>query len=289
MILGITFAVIVALFWAFGEIKYSKISKKIDSPNVYFYQYLTRGIIYTVVALIFNIGIFGKFVVSDFLRLLPIIMCDLVGSYVINKSVKNGELSSVSPIMAAYPIVDIILGILLLRESVGLLELVLVVVISISIIVLAANTEKTKYAPHPIWGIIFAVIYMFLTAFSSYFEKDAYLSNLSVYDLYYYKGMVYFIASMFFLTVVGISKVKLKKPTKDIILGTAIIPIGNVFYSFALKFGNMMIVTPVSSIYSVISNIGSRRVLKEKITYLERICIALIMISTFTLIICGLL
>ena len=289
MILGITFAVIVALFWAFGEIKYSKISKKIDSPNVYFYQYLTRGIIYTVVALIFNIGIFGKFVVSDFLRLLPIIMCDLVGSYVINKSVKNGELSSVSPIMAAYPIVDIILGILLLRESVGLLELILVVVISISIIVLAANTEKTKYAPHPIWGIIFAVIYMFLTAFSSYFEKDAYLSNLSVYDLYYYKGMVYFIASMFFLTVVGISKVKLKKPTKDIILGTAIIPIGNVFYSFALKFGNMMIVTPVSSIYSVISNIGSRRVLKEKITYLERICIALIMISTFTLIICGLL
>ena len=289
MILGITFAVIVALFWAFGEIKYSKISKKIDSPNVYFYQYLTRGIIYTVVALIFNIGIFGKFVVSDFLRLLPIIMCDLVGSYVINKSVKNGELSSVSPIMAAYPIVDIILGILLLRESVGLLELILVVVISISIIVLAANTEKTKYAPHPIWGIIFAVIYMFLTAFSSYFEKDAYLSNLSVYDLYYYKGMVYFIASMFFLTVVGVSKVKLKKPTKDIILGTAIIPIGNVFYSFALKFGNMMIVTPVSSIYSVISNIGSRRVLKEKITYLERICIALIMISTFTLIICGLL
>jgi uncharacterized membrane protein len=130
---------------------------------------------------------------------------------------------------------------------------------------------------------------MFLTAFSSYFEKDAYLSNLSVYDLYYYKGMVYFIASMFFLTVVGVSKVKLKKPTKDIILGTAIIPIGNVFYSFALKFGNMMIVTPVSSIYSVISNIGSRRVLKEKITYLERICIALIMISTFTLIICGLL
>ena len=289
MILGITFAVIVALFWAFGEMKYSKISKKIDSPNVYFYQYLTRGIIYTVVALIFNIGIFGKFVVSDFLRLLPIIMCDLVGSYVINKSVKSGELSSVSPIMAAYPIVDIILGILLLRESVGLLELILVVVISISIIVLAANTEKTKYAPHPIWGIIFAVIYMFLTAFSSYFEKDAYLSNLSVYDLYYYKGMVYFIASMFFLTVVGISKVKLKKPTKDIILGTAIIPIGNVFYSFALKFGNMMIVTPVSSIYSVISNIGSRRVLKEKITYLERICIALIMISTFTLIICGLL
>jgi drug/metabolite transporter (DMT)-like permease len=289
VILGITFAVIVALFWAFGEIKYSKISKKIDSPNVYFYQYLTRGIIYTVVALIFNIGIFGKFIVSDFLKLLPIIMCDLVGSYVINKSVKNGELSSVSPIMAAYPIVDIILGILLLRESVGILELVLVVVISISIIVLAANTEKTKYAPHPIWGIIFAVIYMFLTAFSSYFEKDAYLSNLSVYDLYYYKGMVYFIASMFFLSVVGVSKVKLKKPTKDIILGTAIIPIGNVFYSFALKFGNMMIVTPVSSIYSVISNIGSRRVLKEKITYLERICIALIMISTFTLIICGLL
>lgn len=289
MILGIVFALIVALFWSFGEIKYSKISKKIDSPNVYFYQYLTRGIIYTVVALIFNIGVFGKFVLSDFLRLLPIIMCDLIGSYVINKSVKNGELSSVSPIMAAYPIVDIILSILLLKEGVGLLELILVVIISIAIIVLAANTEKSKYAPHPVWGIIFAVIYMFLTAFSSYFEKDAYLSNLSVYDLYYYKGMVYFLVSIFFLSVVGVSKVKLKKPTKDIFLGTAIIPIGNVFYSFALKFGNMMIVTPVSSIYSVISNVGSRKILKENITFYEKICIILIMVSTFMLIICGLL
>ena len=92
---------------------------------------------------------------------------DLTGSYILNKTVKNGELSSVSPIMAAYPVVDILLGIFLLGEHASPLRLILVFVIAISIIVLASDTEKTDYAPHPKLGILFAVIYMLLTAFST--------------------------------------------------------------------------------------------------------------------------
>ena len=45
---------------------------------------------------------------------------------------------------------------------------------------------------------------------------------------------------------------------KDMLLGTMITPIGNSFYSFALSYGDMMVVTPISSIYSVITNISSR-------------------------------
>ena len=191
--------------------------------------------------------------------------------------------------MAAYPVVDILLGIFLLGEHASPLRLILVFVIAISIIVLASDTEKTDYAPHPKLGILFAVIYMLLTAFSTYFEKDAYLSNLSVYDLYYYKGIIYFFASVFFLSSVFIQKKKFRKPDKQMLKGTMITPIGNTFYSFALNYGDMMVVTPLSSIYSVITNVTSRKVLKEKITKKESICIGLILVSTITLLIMGLM
>ena len=38
MIIGIVLALIVAILWSIGEIEYSKLSKKEDSSNVYFYQ-----------------------------------------------------------------------------------------------------------------------------------------------------------------------------------------------------------------------------------------------------------
>lgn len=283
MIIGIILAIIVAILWSFGEVQYTKISKSEDSNNVYVYQYFTRAVIYLLVALIFNKSIFGTFVLKDFLCFLPIILCDLTGSYILNKAIKNGELSSVSPIMAAYPVVDIILGICLLGEQATLPKLTLVSIIAVSIIVLSTDTEKTEYAPRPKLGIFFAVIYMLLTAFSTYFEKDAYLSSLSVYDLYYYKGIIYFLASIFFLSLLFIKKKKFTKPNKDMLLGTMITPIGNSFYSFALSYGDMMVVTPISSIYSVITNISSRKILKEKITRKESICIFLILVSTITL------
>ena len=285
MIIGIILAIIVAILWSVGEIEYSKVSKKEDSNNVYFYQYFARTVIYIIVALIFNSRVFGTFVISDFLRFLPIIMCDLFGSYVLNKSVKNGELSTVSPIMAAYPVVDILLGLFILGEKATILELVLVVIISISIIVLATDAEKTKYAPHPKLGILFAVVYMFLIAFSTFFEKNAYNSNFSIYSLYYYKGMVYFVTSLIFLSLIFIRKKKFKKPDVGMLNGSSITPVGNVLYSFALNYGNIMLIAPSRSVYSVITSISSRVVLKEKITLKEGICISLIIISTISLLI----
>ena len=283
MIIGIILAIVVAILWSIGEIEYSKVSKKEDSSNVYFYQYFLRTVVYLSVALIFNFSIFGTFKINDFLVFLPIILCDLFGTYILNKSVKNGELSTVSPIMAAYPVVDILLGMFILGEKATVVELILLFIISLSIIVLATDTEKTKYAPHPKLGILFAVVYMFLVAFSTFFEKNAYVNNLSVYDLYYYKGMVYFLTSIIFLIVILIKRVKFKKIDFSIVKGSMITPIGNVINSVALTYGSIMVVTPISSIYSVITSIVSRNVLKEKVTLKEGICISLILVSTLTL------
>ena len=288
MYLGIIFAILVAILWSLGEVKYTKLSRDLDRANVYLYQYLARSIVYILVVVIFDIGLFMSFQFDHLRVFLPIILCDLFASYVVNIAVVNGKLSVVSPIMAAYPIVDIILGILLLKEKISIIELVLALIITASIVMLAMNQTKTKRAPHPIKGIIFSCVYMLLIAFSAFFEKSVYMSDFSMFELYYYKGIIYFLTSVFFMMIVGVSKVKLKKPNRKILDGSCITPIGNVMNSFALTFGNMVIVTPISSMYSVLTHLISVKVLKEKISIKERVCVSLILVSTILLIILGL-
>ena len=133
MIIGIIFAVLVALFWSLGEINYSRLSRNLDKANVFFYQYLIRAFLYLMVVVIFNIGLFTKFNFSHLLIFLPVILCDLFASLAINIAVSNGKLSVVSPIMAAYPIVDILLGLIILKEKIGVVEIVLSLIITISI------------------------------------------------------------------------------------------------------------------------------------------------------------
>ena len=287
MFIGLFFALLVAILWSLGEISYSRLARNLDRANVYFYQYLTRAILYLTVVAIFNISLFTDFNFEHFFVFMPIIGCDLFASYVVNIAVSNGKLSVVSPIMAAYPIVDIFLGIVLLQEKIGLAEILLSIIIAISIIVLATRQKKSKSASHPMKGIIFSVAYMLLTAFSVYFEKNVYLGDFSVHELYFYKGIVYLLTSGVFMLIIGLTPVKLKKPNKDILLGTGITPVGNVLNSFALNLGNMIIVTPISSLYSVLTNLISRKVLKEKISYVESVCITLILSCTILLIIFG--
>lgn len=289
MFISIIFAILVAILWAIGEVSYSKLSRSLDRANVYFYQYLSRTIIYLTIAAIFDISLFTNFNHEHLLVFLPIILCDLVGSYVINIAVSNGKLSVVSPIMAAYPIVDLFLGLMILKEKIGIIELSLSLIITLSIIFLVMMQKKTKKSPHPIKGIIFAVIYMLLVAFSIYFEKDAYTVDFSVYEFYFYKGFIYLLTSGFFMFVIGVTPVKIKKPNIDILRGSAITPIGNVLNSFALSFGNMIIITPISSMYSVLSNHLSRKVLKEKVSVKESICIGLILLCTIALIVIGII
>ena len=289
MFIGLFFAILVAIFWSLGEISYSRLARNLDRANVYLYQYLARSIIYLSVVVIFNIKLFTSFNVDHLLVFLPIILCDLFASYVVNIAVSNGKLSVVSPIMAAYPIVDILLGIVLLKEDIGIIEILLSIIIAIAIIYLAKMQKKTKKAPHPLKGIFFSLVYMLLVAFSIYFEKSAYIGDFSVYELYYYKGIIYFLTSVFFMSVVGITPVRLKKPNKEIFMGSSITPIGNVLNSFALHFGNIIVVTPVSSMYSVITTFASRCVLKEKISHKEKICISLILSCTILLILLGII
>ncbi len=282
--IGILLAILVAIIWSLGEVSYSKISKNYSKKNVYMYTFLFRTILYLGVVFIFQKSLFGTFHLAVFQQTLPVILCDLFASIVINIAVYNGKLSVTSPIMAAYPVLDIILGIFLLKESIQTGKLILVGIICISIILLATNQTSTKKAPHPVKGILFSIVYMLLVALSTYFEKNIYVSHFDVYDLYYYKGMIYAFVSIFFMISILLTPTKMRKPDWKIIKGCGLTPIGNILYSFALNVGSISVVASISSLYSVITNVLSRIILQEKISTMEKICIYCILISTILLI-----
>lgn len=283
--LGIFIAILVAIIWALGDVNYSKISNKYDKANVYLYTYLLRAVIYIGVVFIFQRSIIGTFNKDILLSTLPIIMCDMFASLVINLAMTNGKLSIVSPIMASYPAVDVLLGTILLKEKISIIEIILVVIINISIIILAMNQKKSKKIPHPKIGIVFSILYMLLVSFSIYFEKTNYIHKITIYDLYYYKGSIYIIASTIFAIIIAFTSKKMSPLNKDIIKGCSLTPIGNVLDSIALSIGDISIITPISSLYAAITNFISRFYLKEKITIREKICIGLVILCTLTLII----
>ena len=283
--LGIIFAIFVAIIWALGEVSYSKVSKKYDNTNIYMYTYLLRAIIYASVVLIFKRSLIGTFDLKVLSSVLPIIFCDLFATLVINIAVYNGKLSVVSPIMSAYPVLDIFLGVVLLKEKVHPIEILLVISICMAIVFLARNQKKTKKAPNPIKGIIFSICYMLLVAFSIYFEKNIYINKITVYELYYYKAMVYMATSLIFATTIAFTPVKLVKPNMDLMKGCGLTPVGNVLDSFALRYGSMILVVPISSLYSVITMYLSKHVLKERIRKRERFSIFYILFATLLLIV----
>lgn len=283
--LGMFLAIIVAFLWSIGEVNYSKISKKYDKTNVYLYTYFIRSVLYLGIVILFQRKLIGTYNPAVLCNVLPIIFCDLFASLVINIAVYNGKLSVVSPIMAAYPVIDVFLGIILLREKVHVLEIILIIGICLAIVFLAKNQKKTRKAPNPKKGIIFAVFYMLLVAVSTYFEKSIYNHNITVYDLYYYKGMVYFATTVLFGITIGLTPIKQTKPNKDILKGCGLTPIGNIFYSFALSCGSLIIVAPISSLYTVITTYLSKHILKEKIRKREKVCILYILFATILLVI----
>lgn len=285
MLVSIILSLMVVLLWSYGEINYKHLFAKLDKYNVYFYQYFIKALIYLIFVVIFNASLLKSFNIMHFFIFSPVIFCDLAASIAVYYSVSMGKLSIVSPIMAAYPIITIFLGIVLLKETPSYLSILLSMIITVCIIIISRVSSKNENNHTYKRSIIYAIVYMFLIAFSTYFEKDIYNNNLSIYELYYYKGIVYFLTGLGFMTILLIKKKKIHKINKEIIRGSILTPIGNVFYSLAISLGDIVYISPLTSMYSVLTNYLSVNILKEKLSITERIAITMILLSTILLII----
>lgn len=286
IVIGIFISIIVAILWAYGEVHYTKATSDTGRKNLLFYQYLIASILYFIVVLILKPDLFFSFSVDKFILVAPIAVINMFGAYLSYLALSNGKLSIVSPIMAAYPIIDIALAVLFLKENISTYQIIASILITISIVVLSFSTDISKSTKKKrLIGIIAAITYMIIIALSTYFEKNIYVNNYSMYDIFYYSGIIYLIGSVVIYIIMIITKDKLKALNLNTFIGNGCTNLGNLLSSVALYFGNLAIVTPIMSLYTVLTNYLSRTILKERVSLRQSICICIIILSTLFIVV----
>lgn len=284
--ISIFVAILVAILWAVGEVYMAKDSMLKNRRVLIFYQYLGMSILYFGTVLILSPSTFSTFSLSHFFRLMPVALANIIGMVFYTKAIKSGKLSVVSPVMAAYPIINVFLGFFILKEDVGMISFLAAICITIAIVIMSfLQTKKTAQGKAFNIGLVAAVIYMVIVAFATYLEKWAYVDGLSITDCFFYFGICYLLSAIGVLIYLKTKKISFHKITKDTVLGIGGTDFGNLFSSVALYGSSMAIVTPIMAMYTVLTNYLSRSILKEKISFWQSICITVIILCTLLILI----
>ena len=286
---SILVAILVAILWAVGEVYMAKDSVSKNRRVIIFYQYLGMSILYFGTVLILSPSTFSTFSWSRFFRFMPAALANIIGMVFYTKAIKSGKLSVVSPVMAAYPIINVFLGFFILKEDVGMISFLAAICITVAIVVMSfLQTKGTSQGKALNIGLVAAVIYMIIVAFATYLEKWAYVDGLTLMDCFYYFGICYLLSAIGVLTYLKLKKISFHKITKDTVLGIGgyLEPdFGNLLSSVALYGSSMSVVTPIMAMYTVLTNYLSRSILKEKLSFCQSICIAVIILCTLLILI----
>ena len=281
----IVLALIIAFIWGLSELHYKKVTSTYSSLNILFYLFLFEIIAFIIFVLVFDIQAFARFNPRIFIYIIPIlIISSVLGSTLYLYSVKNANLSIISPILASDPVYTVIIGIMLFKEKLSIVSLILLIIICASICALNFVSSNTKQKTKKI-AIFLASLYAFLVAITTTLEKSVYLSGFKITDFYFHYSILLTILLLFMLIFMKIKHIKLKKPDKNVILTNAYTRSGYFLHSYLLSTSYISIVAPLTGLYSVVTHILAIRILKEKLTIIQRICVILIIISTIVLLI----
>lgn len=284
--MSIFVAIFVAILWAIGEVYMTKDSVSQNRKVLIFYQYLGMAILYFGTVLLFSSQTFLTFSWYHFFRMMPVALANIIGMVFYTKAIQKGKLSVVSPVMAAYPIINVFLGFFILKEDVGFLSFLAAICIALAIVWMSfLQTKGSSKGKTLNIGLLAAVIYMIIVAFATYLEKWAYVDGFTIMDCFYYFGICYFLSSVGVYVYLRIHKIPLYKITKDTLLGIGGTDFGNLLSSVALHGSSMSLVTPIMAMYTILTNFLSRSILKEKISFWQSLCITIIILCTLLILI----
>ncbi len=281
----IVLALIIAFIWGLSELHYKKVTATYDSLNILFYLFLFEIIAFILFVTIFDIQAFTRFNTRIFIYIIPIlIISSALGSTLYLYSMKSANLSIISPILASDPVYTVIIGIMLFKEKLSIAALILLIIICASICALNFVSSNTKQKTKKI-AIFLASLYAFLVAITTTLERSVYLSGFKITDFYFHYAILLTILLLFMLLFMKVKHIKLRKPSKDLILSNLYTRSGYFLHSYLLSTSYISIVAPLTGLYSVVTHVLAIKILKEKLTLMQKICVSLIITSTLLLLI----
>lgn len=261
-----------------------KCSKNNNAKSIALIGLATSNTLYIIISILFT-NVLESLNIKNLIQIAPLTICQMTGYICGILSVKYASVSTVIPIRKCNTIVTLILGILILNESIPILKLI-VSLILVCLTILIVKEDKISNDKNSKKGIIFAWLFVLFNGVSSMLNK--YYINKFVNPLivtFYYSAFGLLIVLLYCLFTKSWKYYNLKKINKAYILFTYILFdfVSNLSYRFCLMDGQVSLAQPIHSSSIIITIIGSYFILKEKISKKKWLMIAGVIICVFLL------
>lgn len=251
----------------FASVIMKKCSKNNNAKSIALIGLVTSNISYIILSILFT-DILSSFNINNLIRIAPLTICQMIGYICGILSVKYASVSTVIPIRKCNTIVTLILGILILHESIPVLKLFISIIL-IALTILIVKEDKINNDKDSTKGIIFAWLFVLFNGVSSMLNK--YYINIYINPLimtFYYSLVGIIIVGIYCTFTKSWKHFNLNKINKVYLLFSYILfdLIANLTFRFCLIDGPVALAQPIHSSSIIITIIGSYFILKENIS-----------------------
>lgn len=275
------YVLIIILISGTLDIIEKKASEK-DELRFWAFGCLTFGIFETLLG-IFLLNSNFSFSIKDLFLVLPISLLSTIGYYFSVLALKNGNISKVSVIMRLKIIWVLILSsIFLPSERLKFLQIILVFIILLLNILL--NYKKGRKGKD--LGIIYAFGYLFSNGSATFINKSVTLKIENTMAITFYSGITSIFSIILILLLINkmdLLNLKKFKSKKEVFIMESLEVISMILLRIALKTGNVVIISSLSSASIIVATFLANIVFKDKISYKKWFLIILIVLSLITL------
>lgn len=295
------FATITVLLWGTSE----TIFKKVSTIEKYSVLKLIsfNGIILGICAIVFMLITRTEINLNILITYLPVALIYIASMFCTYKAMTLVKVSILSPLQNSSCAITTILCIFLLKQEVGIPQIIAIALIIICMILLSINKDevlrlesgdkeadkknaKRAYLLY-LKGIAFALGYWFLDGIGSFMDDYTLEANLSAEQVIIAYSFIYGIIGVICAIIVKFKDRDYKytkvKENKLKLVGTLVETAGQYTYIYAFAFGDAALASPYIAAYSVVTVILSRIFLKEKLSKKQYVLIALILAGMITL------
>lgn len=256
-----------AITSGFASVIMKMCSKNNKAKSIALIGLVTSNVSYIIISILFT-DVLPSFNVDNLIKIAPLTICQMIGYICGILSVKYASVSTVIPIRKCNTIVTLILGILILHESIPILKLIISIILII-LTILIVKEDKIRNDKDSKKGIAFAWLFVLFNGVASMLNK--YYISIFINPL-----IMTFYYSLFGIIIVGIYCILTKswkyfninKIDKVYLLFSYIIfdLISNLSFRFCLIDGQVALAQPIHSSSIIITIIASYFLLHEKIS-----------------------
>lgn len=253
-----------------------------DDLKFWAFGCLTFGVFETILSLIFLDKDF-IFSFKNLFLVLPVSLLSSIGYYFSVMAFKNGNVSKVSVIMRSKIIWVLILSsIFLPSERLKFSQIILVFIILLLNILLTYDKKGREKS----LGTIYAFGYLFSNGSATFINKVVTDKISDTMSITFYSGITSIFSIVLILLLINklyLLDLKKFKSKKEVLIMESLEVISMILLRLALKTGNVVIISSLSSCSIIIAILLAKIIFKEKVNYKKWLIIILTVLNLILL------